>query len=95
MIKGMGGAMDLVAGAKRVIVTMDHVTRRGGLKLLRACTLPLTGRGCVDLLITDLGVFTFEGGLQLIEIAPGVTVDEIREKTEASFSVAEELAVMA
>ena len=91
MVKGMGGAMDLVAGARRVVVTMTHTTRKGGPKLLRTCTLPLTGTGCVDLLITDLGVFTFEGGLTLIETAHGVTVDEIREKTEADFKVADTL----
>ena len=91
MVKGMGGAMDLVAGARRVVVTMTHTTRKGGPKLLRTCTLPLTGTGCVDLLITDLGVFTFEGGLTLIDTAHGVTVDEIREKTEADFQVADTL----
>jgi 3-oxoacid CoA-transferase subunit B len=93
-VKGMGGAMDLVMGARRVIVTMDHVTRRGGPKLLRRCRLPLTGTRCVDMLITDLGVFTFEGGLTLIEHAPGVTVEELREKTEADFVVSDDLAVM-
>lgn len=91
MVKGMGGAMDLVAGAQRVVVTMEHVTKRGGAKLLPECTLPLTGVGCVDLLITDLGVFTFRGGLTLIEMWEGTTLDEIREKTEASFEVAADL----
>lgn len=91
MVKGMGGAMDLVAGAQRVVVTMEHVTKRGGAKLLPECTLPLTGVGCVDLLITDLGVFTFEGGLTLIEMWQGTTLDEVREKTEASFEVAADL----
>ncbi|MFT4625004.1 MAG: 3-oxoacid CoA-transferase subunit B, partial [Myxococcota bacterium] len=75
MVKGMGGAMDLVAGAKRVIVTMDHVTRKGGFKLLTRCNLPLTGIGCVHMLITDLAVFTFDGGLTLTELAEGVTLD--------------------
>jgi 3-oxoacid CoA-transferase subunit B len=93
-VKGMGGAMDLVMGAQRVIVTMDHVTRRGGAKLLSRCRLPLTGAGCVDMLITDLGVFTFAGGLMLIEAVPGVTVEEIRGKTEADFAVSESLGVM-
>ena len=83
MVKGMGGAMDLVAGAQRVVVTMEHVTKRGAAKLLSECALPLTGVNCVDLLITDLGVFTFDGGLTLVEIWEGTTVDEIREKTEA------------
>jgi 3-oxoacid CoA-transferase subunit B len=94
MIKGMGGAMDLVAGAQRVIVTMDHVTKRGGHKLLERCDLPLTGTRCVDMLITDLAVFTFEGGLTLRELAPGVTVDEVKEKTGARFVVADDLKTM-
>ena len=94
MVKGMGGAMDLVAGAQRVIVAMDHVTKRGGHKLLSRCTLPLTGTRCVDMLITDIAVFTFEGGLTLRELAPGVTVDEVKEKTGTPFAVAEDLAVM-
>lgn len=91
MVKGMGGAMDLVAGAQRVVVTMEHVTKRGAAKLLSECALPLTGVNCVDLLITDLGVFTFDGGLTLVEIWEGTTVDEIREKTEASFVVSDNL----
>ena len=91
MVKGMGGAMDLVAGARRVVVTMEHVTKRGAAKLLSECALPLTGVNCVDLLITDLGVFTFDGGLTLVEIWEGTTVEEIREKTEASFVVSDNL----
>ncbi|MFT7519768.1 MAG: 3-oxoacid CoA-transferase subunit B [Kiritimatiellia bacterium] len=94
MVKGMGGAMDLVAGARRVIVTMEHTTRRGGTKLVQSCSLPLTGTRCVDLLITDLGVFTFEGGLTLIEKADGVSVDDIRAKTGARFKVSDDLATM-
>lgn len=93
-VKGMGGAMDLVMGAQRVIVTMDHVTRKGGAKLLRRCRLPLTGARCVDMLITDLAVFTFHGGLTLQELAPGVTVEEVQEKTEAPFAVSETLKTM-
>ena len=86
MVKGMGGAMDLVAGVKRVIVLMEH-TARGEPKLLHRCTLPLTGKGVVDMVITDLGVFTIDGtGMRLTELAPGVLLDEIREKTEASFA---------
>src|SRR5262249_24440133 len=85
MVKGMGGAMDLVAGVKRVIVLMEH-TARSEPKLMRRCTLPLTGRGVVDMVITDLGVFTIDRvGMTLTERAPGVAVEEIRSKTEASF----------
>jgi len=94
MVKGMGGAMDLVAGARRVVVTMTHTTRKGGPKLLRACTLPLTGVGCVDLVITDLGVFGYpDGKLTLLELAEGATVEAIREQTEASFEVVDDLQV--
>ena len=93
-VKGMGGAMDLVAGARRVVVTMTHVTRKGAPKLLNRCTLPLTGVACVDTLITDLAVFQFAGGLTLTELAPGVTVDEVREKTGARFAVADDLGPM-
>ena len=91
MVKGMGGAMDLVAGVKRVVVVMDHCEKTGAPKLLKACTLPLTGAGVVDLLITDLGVFDIDrggGGVRLTQLADGVTVDEIKAKTEAAFSLA-------
>jgi len=91
MVKGMGGAMDLVAGARRVVVTMTHNNKRGDAKLLESCTLPLTGVGVVDLLITDRGVFGFEGGLTLLEIAPGETVEELRELTGAAFRITEDL----
>jgi 3-oxoacid CoA-transferase subunit B len=91
MVKGMGGAMDLVAGVKKVVVVMEHSAKNEP-KLLHKCTLPLTGAGVVDMVITDLGVFTIEkknpGGMKLIEIAPGVTVDEIKAKTEADFTAA-------
>jgi len=92
MIKGMGGAMDLVAGVGRVVVLMDHVARKKDgtedFKLLPECTLPLTGVGVVDLIITDLGVLEVaRDGLKLIEVAPGVTVEEIRAKTKARLDV--------
>jgi 3-oxoacid CoA-transferase subunit B len=91
MVKGMGGAMDLVAGVKRVVVLMEH-TAGGKPKLLKACNLPLTGARVVDMVITELGVFTIDrrgdAGMALIEMAPGVTLEEVREKTEAEFRVA-------
>ncbi len=93
MVKGMGGAMDLVAGVKRVVVVMEHVAKaKDGSedpKLLKACSLPLTGAGVVDLVITDLGVFSVDkkggSGMTLIELADGVTVEEITAKTDAPF----------
>ena len=85
LIKGMGGAMDLVAGVKRVIVVMDHTNKKGETKLLTECTLPLTGKAVVDRIITGLGVFdVVEGGLRIVETAPEVTEAEIREKTAAT-----------
>ncbi len=93
MAKGMGGAMDLVAGVRQVVVVMEHVAKDGP-KLLKRCNLPLTGTAVVDLLITDLGVFSIDkkgGGMVLIELADGVTLDEIKAKTEANFTVAPNL----
>jgi len=94
MVKGMGGAMDLVAGVKRVIVIMDQTSKDGASKLLHRCTLPLTGSGVIDMVITDLGVFEIdkvEGHMVLIELADGVSLDEIRDKTEATYTVADAL----
>jgi 3-oxoacid CoA-transferase subunit B len=91
MVKGMGGAMDLVAGVKRVVVVMEHNNKDGAAKFKPACELPLTGQNVVDVLITDLGVFSRpdrHSGFELIELAPGVTMDEIRSKTTAAFSSA-------
>jgi 3-oxoacid CoA-transferase subunit B len=91
MLKGMGGAMDLVAGVKRVVVLMEHANKFGQAKILKRCTLPLTGTGVVDLVITDLAVFSCSKadgrGLTLLELAPGATLEEIEAKTEAAFTL--------
>ncbi len=91
MIKGMGGAMDLVAGVKKIIVVMDHASKAGDPKFIPECTLPLTGTNVVDMIITNLGVFhraDHDSPFRLIEIAPGVTADEIAAKTTAQYEVA-------
>jgi 3-oxoacid CoA-transferase subunit B len=90
MVKGIGGAMDLVAGVKRIIVVMDHVSKSGSPKILPSCSLPLTGAKVVDLLITDLCVFACNlgsGGLTLVELAPDVMLDDVKAKTGTSFKV--------
>lgn len=91
MVKGMGGAMDLVAGVKRVVVVMEHNSKDGEKKLLKKCDLPLTGAGVVDMVITDLAVFTIDrkgGGMVLIERAPGVSLEDLKAKTGADYTVA-------
>jgi len=89
MIKGMGGAMDLVAGVKKIIVVMEHVAKDGSAKFIPECTLPLTGKNVIDMIITDLAVFQrpdHNSPFKLIELAPGVTADEVREKTTAHYT---------
>ena len=97
MVKGMGGAMDLVAGVKRVIVTMEHVSRGGDAKILKECTLPLTGTQCIDMVITDLCVLEMDWDRErfvLRELAPGVTADEVVAKTEAELIVPKSVATV-
>jgi 3-oxoacid CoA-transferase subunit B len=97
MVKGMGGAMDLVAGVEKVVVTMEHTNKQGESKILKECNLPLTGKGVVDMVITDLCVMHFDPEAQrfrVTELAPGVTRDEIESKTEAEILFADELATV-
>jgi 3-oxoacid CoA-transferase B subunit len=90
MVKGMGGAMDLVAGAKRVVAVMTHADKSGASKVLKACTLPLTGKNCIDLIITDLAVFEVDRAnrsLTLIELQPEVTLEQVQAATDAEFAI--------
>src|SRR5574343_1121011 len=92
MVKGMGGAMDLVASAKNIIVAMQHVNKAGESKLLKECSLPITGIGCVKKVVTELGVFNInENGFELIEIAPDVTLEDVKTKTEGRLSISSAL----
>jgi 3-oxoacid CoA-transferase B subunit len=92
MVKGMGGAMDLVASAKNIIVAMQHVNKAGESKLLKACTLPITGIACVKKVVTELGVFDItENGFELIEIAPEVSVEYVQSKTEGRLTISPNL----
>ncbi|MEF2093367.1 3-oxoacid CoA-transferase subunit B [Bacillus sp. CFBP9009] len=96
MVKGMGGAMDLVQGAKRIVVIMDHVNKHGESKVKKSCTLPLTGEKVVHCLITELAVFQFtDAGMELIELQNGVTLDEVKSKTEADFTISPSIEIRA
>ena len=98
LVKGMGGAMDLVAGVKRVVVVMEHANKHGESKVLKRCSLPLTGTGVVDHIITDLCTFVVKpdgAGLELIELAPGVGMDEVQAKTQATFTISPSLKTLA
>ncbi len=96
MVKGMGGAMDLVAGVKKVVVVMEHTNKAGESKVLKECTLPLTGKACVNLVVTDLCVFEItDKGMILKELAPGVTLEDILAKTQATYTVAPDVKEMA
>jgi len=95
MVKGMGGAMDLVAGARRVIVTMTHTSKAGAPKILKECQLPITGKRCVDMIVTNYGVFQVgDDGLTLLERAEDVSLEQIRAATDADFQVADDLGVL-
>ena len=92
MVKGMGGAMDLVAGVKKVVVIMDHNARDGSAKFLENCSLPLTGVSVVDMIISDVGVFVIEKNEPtLIELAPDISIDDVKERTEAKFKIGKHL----
>jgi 3-oxoacid CoA-transferase B subunit len=96
MVKGMGGAMDLVASAENIIVAMQHVNREGKSKLLKACTLPLTGKSCVKKIVTELAFLEVlpEGGFRLLEVAPGVSVEQVKQATEGKLTIADNVKEM-
>ncbi len=95
MVPGMGGAMDLVTGARHVIIAMTHTTKKGGAKILKKCTLPLTAKGVVGLIVTEYAVFRIrEGKMELVEIAPDVTLEDLKAVTEAEYTVADPLPIM-
>jgi acetate CoA/acetoacetate CoA-transferase beta subunit len=95
MVAGVGGAMDLVAGSRKVIIAMEHCTKKGDPKILKQCTYPLTARGKVNMIVTDMGLFIFEKGtLVLKETAPGISAEEIRARTEAAFEIAPDIGIM-
>lgn len=95
MVKGMGGAMDLVASAKNIIVAMQHTDRKGNSKLLKKCSLPITGLNCVRQIVTNLGVFNItENGFECIEYAPGVSIDEIKNSTAGDLTIVENVKEM-
>lgn len=95
IVPGMGGAMDLVVGARRVIIATTHTTKKGEAKILRKCTLPLTAKGVVKLIVTEFAVFSIEKGqMKLLEIAPEVTLEDIKAMTDADFTVADPLITM-
>jgi len=96
MVKGMGGAMDLVAGAKKIVVIMDHFNKNKKHKILKKCTLPLTGKNCVNLIITNLGVFKFKdsGGFHLIEIAKDINIEYIKQNTGCDFTVDKKIKII-
>jgi len=95
MVPGMGGAMDLVSGARRVIVALEHCTREGEVRILKRCSLPLTAKACVSLVVTEMAVFSIEQGrLVLTEIAPGLSLTDVARRTEATFQLADDLRVM-
>jgi 3-oxoacid CoA-transferase len=93
MVKGPGGAMDLVSGVKKIVIMMDHVAKDGSPKIMKECTLPLTGKNVVDMIVTELGVFSVDPkqGITLLELAPGATLDDVKSKTGCPVKIADTL----